>query len=336
MSRFSIILPVRNGGEYVKLCVNSILAQTIQDFNLIVLDNCSTDGTREWLESLVDERILLIPSNISTSLSIEENWARALTVNKNEFITLIGHDDVLDSNYLDTMDKLIAQHPNANLYQAHFRYINAQGGAIRKCQPMAEKIPADMFMSLTLKQQIDIMGTGFMMRSKDYDAVGGIPPYPKLLFADFELWLNLIGDAYMAVATAETFSFRIHNSTTSAAADTTLHSAFDMFTYFIAKVKANSPALAAVINKDLPIFLDKYCQSFAHRLLRTPKSKRSGHTVSAIIRQFRDYGVQLVPQSQYNPLANPSVKLARFIDSNAFTRWLFLLFKKLRPAPVYD
>jgi glycosyltransferase involved in cell wall biosynthesis len=48
--KFSIILPVKNGGEYVKECVQSILAQSCPDFNLHILENCSTDGTAEWLQ----------------------------------------------------------------------------------------------------------------------------------------------------------------------------------------------------------------------------------------------------------------------------------------------
>jgi glycosyltransferase involved in cell wall biosynthesis len=43
---------------YVRECINAILAQTLDDFNLIILDNCSTDGTTEWIESLDDGRIV--------------------------------------------------------------------------------------------------------------------------------------------------------------------------------------------------------------------------------------------------------------------------------------
>ena len=85
MPKYSVILPVRNGGEYVKESVNSVLAQYYSDFNFIILDNCSTDGTFEWLQSLTDERIILYPSD--KSLTIEQNWARVLTIPKNEFIT---------------------------------------------------------------------------------------------------------------------------------------------------------------------------------------------------------------------------------------------------------
>ena len=81
--KFSIILPVRNGGDYVKACINSILAQTVKDFNLLVLDNKSTDGTFEWITSLNDNRIKIFPSE--ESLTIEKNWSRITSIPKNEF-----------------------------------------------------------------------------------------------------------------------------------------------------------------------------------------------------------------------------------------------------------
>ena len=78
----------------MKECVSSILAQTLGDFQLQVLDNCSTDGTVAYIQSLNDERITIYPAE--RPLTIEENWARITTIPKSEFITLIGHDDVLD------------------------------------------------------------------------------------------------------------------------------------------------------------------------------------------------------------------------------------------------
>ena len=79
--KYSIILPVRTGGHHVKECVASVLTQTFSDFDFIILDNCSTDGTIEWLNSVNDNRIKIIPSE--TPLSIEDNWGRIVKVKKN-------------------------------------------------------------------------------------------------------------------------------------------------------------------------------------------------------------------------------------------------------------
>ena len=198
MSKYSIILPVRNGGEYIKECVNSILSQTLNDFNLVVLENCSTDGTAEWIGSLNDKRIVVIPSD--RPLSMAENWARATSIPRNEFMTLIRADDILYPKYLAVIDALLKKHPTASLYQTHFRFINSAGKVTRDCQPVKEVETATNFLESICYSRTSIMGTGFMMRSADYDAVGGIPMYPNLLFADFELWLELTRISYKATA----------------------------------------------------------------------------------------------------------------------------------------
>src|SRR5882724_6808437 len=92
--QFLIVLPVRNGGEYLKACVASILAQVHEHFRLVVLENASTDGTPSWLRQLRDPRISVRES--PAPLEIEKNWARILQCDLSaEFLTIIGHDDLL-------------------------------------------------------------------------------------------------------------------------------------------------------------------------------------------------------------------------------------------------
>lgn len=170
MGVYSIILPVRNGGGYFKTCVNSVLNQTYPHFNLHILDNCSTDGTSEWIQSINDSRIIYLPAD--KPLAIEENWARILQIPKNKFMTMIGHDDVLLPDYLSVIDTLIEKHPDASLYQTHFRYINGNSAFIRNCLKMEENITPGFFLEKILNLVIDINGTGFMVRSSDYNAVG--------------------------------------------------------------------------------------------------------------------------------------------------------------------
>ncbi len=330
-SKFSIILPVRNGGEYVKLCVNSILAQTLQDFNLIVLDNCSNDGTKEWISSLNQEKIRLISAD--KPLTIEESWERILHIEKNEFITMIGHDDVLMDNYLQTMQQLIEEHPGASLYQTHFTYIDSNGNAMRPCKPMAAKEDAPAFLKQFLTSAVDIMGTGFMMRSADYDALGGIPTkYPNLLFADMELWLRLTMKGYKATSRQYCFNYRIHQSTTKTTPDEKLQLAFEKIVYFLNEAKEGNTGLANVIAENGTGFIHHHCSSLSHRLLRTPQNQRSTVSVKSFIEKCKAHAALLVPGSNYNPEADKKVLLARWIDSNRLLQKLFLIFKKVFPG----
>lgn len=331
MAKFSIILPVRNGGEYLKTCVGSILDQRYTDLELLVLDNCSSDGGREWLRSINDDRIKIYPAD--KPLTIEENWQRALTIPKAEFITLIGHDDWLAPDYLEVMNQLISDNPSASLYQAHFAYIDAQGNSIRTCRPMPPKASAEEFLQLFLENRIDVMGTGFMMRSADYDRLGGIPAYPNLLFADFEIWISLTRLSYLAIASSNCFSFRLHNSMTTTSADLNFLRAYERFIEFLVSLKAMGEPYQEILKKSGPGFLTFYCKGLSHRLLRSPDTERKGLTVREIIGKTRSFGeslgiADLQPESVF------SIRLAKWIDSSQITKWMFLKFKKTFKKPI--
>ncbi len=332
MSKYSIILPVRNGGEYVKQCVKSILNQSVQDFNLIVLDNCSNDGTTGWVRSLNDKRIVLLVAN--KPLTIEENWARILAVPKNEFITLIGHDDLLAHDYLVAMNNLISKYPDASLYQTYFNYIDSNGNELRKCKPANEVLSPDFFLANLLQNKFDLLGTGFMMRAKDYDAIGGIPHYPNLLFADFELWVNLVRINYLAVAGKECFSFRIHQSTTTTSPDIKIHKAFKQLICFLKKLKVEDEKLNKTIQEYAVPFIAFYCNGLSHRILRTPMNKRNGLSVKIFLQNCKQYADMLAPQNNFKPQNIFSVRLAQILDYTVFGRSLFLMFKKLYSKPI--
>jgi glycosyltransferase involved in cell wall biosynthesis len=216
--QFLIALPVRNGGEYLKACVASILTQVHPHFRLVVLENASTDDTLSWLRLQRDPRISVRES--PTSLEIEKNWARILDLDlSEEFMTIIGHDDLLDPGYLSQMSALIDAHPDAGLYQSHFRLIDKRGRRLRSCLPMPARETAEGFVAARLRLRRDSHGTGYMFRTSDYLRVGGIPPYKKLMFADDTLWLELMRGSYKATLGREMFSYRLHSGATSHSPD---------------------------------------------------------------------------------------------------------------------
>ncbi len=248
---FTIALPVRNGGTHLHECVESILAQSCGDFDLAILDNASTDGTTEWLATLRDERIRLYPAD--RPLSIQENWARIKTIPKNEFLTTIGHDDLLDSKFLETISALIHAHPDAGLYFTHFRLIDGEGKLLRRCRPMPGRETAAEFLAARLCELRDSFGTGHVLRSSAYDAIGGIPPFPKLLFADDALFLQAIGASYRATALDEMFSYRWHAASASTGcAMGELFGGLEQYGRLLADLREHDPALAEVLRRYFP------------------------------------------------------------------------------------
>ena len=334
MRKYSIILPVKNGGAYLKECVHSVLAQQYGKFDFIVLENASTDDTLSYLHSIQDPRINILSA--TEPLTIDENWARIAKVSKNEFMTIIGHDDLLDSNYLAIMDKLIEQQPSASLYQAHFRYIDSQGKKIRSCMPMQRELKPNDIVKDFLEGKMDIMGTGFMTRSVDYDSIDGIKPYPNLLFADMELWIELGRKSYLAVAAEECFSYRQHPAaTTSTSTDNKVLKAFEQFVNYLEWLSKSEIQLRDTISASSLVLLRDYCQGISHKILRTPKSQRETPSVEEVINLFRQYGKRLRGDDAFEPLQSQKVKLGKVIDNNQLLHSLFLLFKKFYRKPVY-
>lgn len=329
--KYSIILPVHNGGHFVKECIKSIFAQTLQDFNLIVLENQSTDGTAEWLASLQNEKIVIIPA--PKPLSIEENWSRIKDVPKNEFITLIGHDDILYPDFLECIDKLIQEHPDAGLYHTHFNFIDAAGKVIRNSKPMPAFLSFNNLLKGFLTQSVDSMGTGYVMRASDYNALGGIQvKYPNLLFADFELWLSLAKNG-MAVAEKTCFAFRVHQSTTGSSQDVKLHSGLALYVDFLAKQNTSKES-EKVIKQYAGKMLLFYCKGFCHRLLRTEQRLRNGITVTSFIEQTKSLAEKLGVKESYFPERVITIRIAALIDKHKFLRSLFLWIKKIYPRPI--
>jgi glycosyltransferase involved in cell wall biosynthesis len=258
-TRFSVVLPVRNGWPYVQECVGSILAQTYPHFDLIVLDNQSTDQTVPWLKSQKDSRIRLYGS--SSSLSIVDSWARAVGVEKQEYVTLIGHDDLIDPGFLTAIKNLIDRYPDAKLYQTGSRLIDTGGETIRSCRPVPERETPAQYLEGRFTYQRDITGTGVVFRSAEYDRLGGIPHFERLFFADDALWLSLMKGGYKAYAPAELCSIRMHpkkESTTKPSSWPSLLLALNQFAEFLQDYVPSDAQAKAVVAQHGPSFMLRY------------------------------------------------------------------------------
>jgi glycosyltransferase involved in cell wall biosynthesis len=194
--------------------VSSVLNQTYNNFELHILDNKSTDGTLEWCKSINDARVKV---SISVNpLSIEDSWGRIADIGKCEFITMFAHDDILLPKFLENIDDLINQYPDANLYQTNGEFIDNKGSVIRQCRLINEIESTRDYLQARFSGVRDVFGTGYVMRAEAYDDVGGIPKFNKLSFADDALWLMLIDDGYKACCKQKSIQVRIHENSTSA------------------------------------------------------------------------------------------------------------------------
>ena len=113
--RISIGLPVYNGARYLREAIESILAQTFTDFELIISDNASTDSTPEICQEYAaqDRRIRYCrnPHNIGAS----QNHNRVFELSIGEYFKWAGHDDICQSEYLERCVEVLDSQPSVVL-----------------------------------------------------------------------------------------------------------------------------------------------------------------------------------------------------------------------------
>ena len=329
MPQFTIVIPVKTGGVYLKQAVDSVLAQTIKDFELVILgDAVTAKSDLKFLQSYNDSRIKIDFSN--TELNMLENWDRIRSIQKHEFLTILGYDDILFPTYLERMQELIAKHPKASLYQVGFDFINSVGQYAPSKFSLPEKTTQVELLKKILHNDLFIMATGYMMRSADYDRMGGVPTkYANLLYADFELWLQMTGLSYLAFDPSIQFAFRLHESTTNKSGEDMLLNAFEKFSNYLLTI-ANTAEKKSLLREQGYSFLSFHANAILFRLLR----RNPGTTevsVSDVANKFKElvssWGLDYATFTQAR-----SIKKAFFINSIPFFKYIFYYYKKLNPG----
>lgn len=88
----SVILPVYNAKKYINQTIRSILQQTYSDFELLIVDDCPTDGTMQIVEGFTDKRIRIIHNKRNMGIAYTRNCA--LENSRGTYIALMDHDDI--------------------------------------------------------------------------------------------------------------------------------------------------------------------------------------------------------------------------------------------------
>jgi GT2 family glycosyltransferase len=121
----SVVLPAYNALRYVGAAIDSVLQQTFTDFELLIVDDGSTDGTRDTIRSYRDPRIIVIEHDRNRGLPAGLN--HALAIARGEYIARQDADDVSEPNRLHDQVAFLRRRPEVALVGAWFTVIDALG-----------------------------------------------------------------------------------------------------------------------------------------------------------------------------------------------------------------
>jgi hypothetical protein len=102
-----------NGARFIRQSINSLLAQTLADFELIVVDDCSTDSTREILHAIADPRLRVFHN--AANLGVVESRNRCFAQARGGYVAMLDHDDLSRPRRLEKQAAYLDAHPGTVL-----------------------------------------------------------------------------------------------------------------------------------------------------------------------------------------------------------------------------
>jgi GT2 family glycosyltransferase len=197
---FSVVIPAYNAAATLGEAIGSVLAQTRKDFEVIVIDDGSSDNTAAIAAGFADQRIRVYrQENAGPSAARNRGIAQAV----GEYVSSLDSDDLWLPDYLAEMGRVLEENPQADFAYTHAWILDASdrfrtvptGAWHRPSTPM---LPRDQFIAELLKECFVNAPT---IRRTALEQVGG---YDESIShgEDWELWLRLANSGFEAVRVA--------------------------------------------------------------------------------------------------------------------------------------
>jgi glycosyltransferase involved in cell wall biosynthesis len=159
MPTVSICLPVYNGSNFLAKAIDSVLAQTYDDFELLIADDCSTDETAEIIQSYAKSDSRIVSWTNEKNLKLFGNYNRCIEKAAGKYIKLFAHDDLFHPSLLERMVGILDQNPDVSLVVSSRCWIDARGERIEAESETAAKIMKPFSRDTRLTASEAIAGT---------------------------------------------------------------------------------------------------------------------------------------------------------------------------------
>lgn len=185
--RFSVIMPLYNKAAYVEKAIRSVLEQTYPHYELIVINDGSTDNSAILAEELlkdVPNARLINQENAGVAVARNNGVAQA----KGDYLCFLDADDWWDISFLQEMQQFIKDYPEAGIWGTNYWYVKNGHKRIVNGEIKTGYIN---FCAEYAKSVIQVLWTGSVCLRKDtYNRFNGFQPNLRL-GEDFILWLNI-------------------------------------------------------------------------------------------------------------------------------------------------
>lgn len=202
----SIILPVYNGEDYLAHTIDSVLSQSFQDFEFIIINDSSTDSSEEIILSYKDSRIVYLSNE--NNLKIVKTLNKGISTSKGKYIARIDADDICMPNRFELQINFLESNSNIAVLGTDMYFINENGKIIGRGIVQGQ---TSLEVKRELSRRCCLYHPSVMI---NYDLVGDKLYYDdNFLYAeDYELWLRLRKEFNFANLSSPMLKYRIHSN----------------------------------------------------------------------------------------------------------------------------
>lgn len=204
--RISVVMPVYNAARYLRSAIESVLAQTYPHFELVLVDDGSTDASLAIAEEYAraDPRIRIVRNPRNLGVVQARNRALAEADPASTYLAVFDSDDICLPNRLRMQVDFLEAHPDHAAVGGHTLVIDEDGGEIG-----ARRYPATHAEIVrVITRYSPIAHPTAMIRRTALEAVGGYrAEYPRC--HDYDLWLRMASQFKIANIDAFTLKYRI-------------------------------------------------------------------------------------------------------------------------------
>lgn len=202
--KISVLMPVYNAEKFLKEAIDSILNQTFKDFEFLIINDASTDRSKEIILSYKDPRIRYFENN--KNLGVARTLNRGLRLAKGEYIARMDADDISFPDRFKKQVEFMEKNPQVAICGTWLQLINNKANDIWRCPSDHETIKSlSLFYSSIYHPTVLICSKTLKKNNLSYN--------PSFIHAeDYELWARIMEKAKAANLKEVLLFHRIHSN----------------------------------------------------------------------------------------------------------------------------
>ncbi len=190
----SVIMPAYNAEAYIRKAVESVVQQSYPNWELIIVDDLSSDHTGEIIDAMQSDRIRVFHNEVNLKTANTRNFA--IRQSKGDWVAFLDSDDSWDQNKLLRQVELMQKHPEAKLMFTGSAFMDEEGNRKDYVLHVPSRINHDEILKQNLISCSSVLASKECLLKHPF-------PHAEMLHEDFAVWLAILKEVPYAYGVDE-------------------------------------------------------------------------------------------------------------------------------------